>query len=54
MPAVVVGIIGMFAVGAEVGGRFGTVGGADVGRLQAKLARQSARKKIKQRLPFMH
>jgi len=48
VPAVIVGIIGVFAASVEVGRTMGTVGGADVDRLQANIASASTKKKLQE------
>jgi hypothetical protein len=48
MLAVIVGIISEFAASVEVGEIIGTVGGADVDRLQASIASASTRKKLQE------
>ena len=49
-----VGTRGGMVVGVGEGGSAGRLGGAEVGMLHAKLARESTRKKIKQGLRYMH
>ena len=45
-PSVGVGMAGMVVAGIADGGTMGRVGGADVGRLQARVARVRERKNI--------